>query len=79
MIDSPYETRLQGILVVVFSVAKYSICYAEYNSRDTLQARLIEGISHSSCTEDSAEAVCSLNAGKQFSSEGLKTCLLTKK
>ena len=33
-------------MVVVFSVAKTSICFVEYNSHDSLQARLIEGIGH---------------------------------
>ena len=44
--DSPYETRLQGIMVAVFSVVKSSICFVEYNSYDSLQARVIEGIGH---------------------------------
>ena len=34
----------KGIMVVVFSVAKSSICFVEYNSHDALQGHLIEGI-----------------------------------
>ena len=33
-------------MVVVFSVAKSSVCFVEYNSHDSLQARVIEGIGH---------------------------------
>lgn len=39
-----YETCLQAIKVVVFSVAKYMICFIEYNFQDSLQACLVEGI-----------------------------------
>ena len=46
MPDFLYETRLQGIMVVVFSIAKSSICFVEYNSHDSLQARLIERAGH---------------------------------
>ena len=34
-------------MVVVFSVAKSSICFVENHSHDSLRARLIEGIGHS--------------------------------
>ena len=33
-------------MVVVFSVAKSLICFVEFNSHDSLQACLIEGIGH---------------------------------
>ena len=39
-----YETRLQGIIIVVFSVAKSGACLVQYNYHDFLHARLIEGI-----------------------------------
>ena len=44
MPNFPDEARVQGIMVVVFSVAKSLICFVEYNSHDSLQAHLIEGI-----------------------------------
>ena len=43
MPDSAYETHLQGIMGVVFKIV-FSI--AEYNSHDSLQVHLIEGIGH---------------------------------
>ena len=46
MPNPSFETCLQGIMPVVFSIAKSSICFIEYNSHDSLQARLIEGIGH---------------------------------
>ena len=47
MPNSPYEMHLQGIMVVLFNVAKSSICLVEYSSHDFLQVHLIEGIGHS--------------------------------
>ena len=44
MPSSLYETCLQRIMVVVFSVAKSWTCFVKYNSHDSLHARLIEGI-----------------------------------
>ena len=44
MPNSFYETRLQGIMVVVFSVAKSWTCFVKHNYHDSLHARLIEGI-----------------------------------
>ena len=44
---SRYETLLQVIMVVVFSVAKSSICFVEFITHESLQARLIEGIGDS--------------------------------
>ena len=46
MPNSLYETRLQRVMVVVFNVAKSSVCFVEYSSHDSLQARVIEGIGH---------------------------------
>ena len=34
-------------MVVVFNVAKSSMCFVEYNSYDSLQAHVIEEVSHS--------------------------------
>ena len=34
-------------MVVVFSIAKSSICFVEYNSHDSPQVHLIEGIGQS--------------------------------
>ena len=58
MPDSLYETRPQGIMVVVFNVGKSSICFVEYNSHDSLQARLIEGIGHSKTTILISTSLC---------------------
>ena len=47
MLDSLYyERHLQGINVVVFSVAKSSICFVEYNFHNSMQTCLKEGIGH---------------------------------
>lgn len=46
MSNSPYETRLQEMMVVAFSVAKSWICFLEYNFHDSLQERLIEAIGY---------------------------------
>ena len=48
MPDSLYGARLQGITVVVFIVAKSRAWFDEYIYHDSLQARAIEGIGHSS-------------------------------
>ena len=46
MPDSLYGARLQGIMVVVFIVAKSRAWFDGYNYHDSLQARAIEGIGH---------------------------------
>ena len=47
MPDSLYGARLQGFTVVVFIVAKSRAWFDEYIYHDSLQARAIEGIGHS--------------------------------
>ena len=46
MPDSLYETRPQGIMVVVFGIAKSLISFVEFNSHDSLQTCVIDGIGH---------------------------------
>ena len=46
MPDSLYDARLQGIMVDVFIKPCTRLSNDEYNYRDSLQARAIEGIGH---------------------------------
>lgn len=46
MVDSLYETCLQGIMVAVFFKMKHPVQDDEYIDRDSLHAGVVEGIGH---------------------------------